>query len=102
MLEKLEYADFLPYLDQPFHLHLEDGETLLLELIAAEQIDDRSLPDGDPARRRPFALIFRGLAGFRLPQRLYRLTHDHLGQLELFLVPIQPDQQGPRYEAIFN
>ena len=102
MLEKLEYADFLPYLDQPFHLQLEAGETLLLKLIAVEQIGDRSLPGDDPARRRPFALIFRGPAGSRLPQRLYRLTHDQLGQLELFLVPIQPDQQGARYEAIFN
>ena len=102
MLKKLELTDFLPYLNQPFRLQLGEDEPLLLELIEAGQLSSHSLPNDDPTRRRPFALVFRGPAGVHLAQQLVHLSHDQLGQLELFLVPIQPDEHGPRYEAIFN
>ena len=102
MLEKLELDDFLPYLNQPFRLQLGEDEPLLLELIEAGQLSSHSLPGDDPTRRRPFALVFRGPAGTHLPQQLLHLSHDQLGRLDLFLVPIQPDEYGPCYEAIFN
>jgi hypothetical protein len=37
-----------------------------------------------------------------MPQRIYRLQHEELGQLELFLVPIGPDADGMCYEAVFS
>ncbi len=56
-----------------------------------------------PGRRRaPFSLLFRGPAGCYLPQRIYRLQHAVMGSLELFLVPIQPQADGSRFEAVFN
>jgi hypothetical protein len=45
------------------------------------------------SRRRPHDL---------LPQRIYRLEHDELGALDLFLVPIGRDDSGVRYEAVFT
>lgn len=53
------------------------------------------------ARRAPFSLVFRGPGDRVLPQRIYRLAHDELGEFEFFLVPIGPDREGMRYEAIF-
>jgi len=37
-----------------------------------------------------------------LPQRLYRLEHNGLGELDIFLVPIGKDEQGVSYQATFN
>jgi hypothetical protein len=37
-----------------------------------------------------------------VPQGIYKLENEKLGALEIFLVPIGPDEKGMRYEAIFN
>ena len=49
-----------------------------------------------------FALLFRGPLPGWLPQRTYRLRQTVMGEFDLFLVPLGPDSQGFRYEAIFN
>lgn len=56
-------------------------------------------PDG--AERNQFSLVFRGPADLQLLQGLWLLEHDDLGELALFLVPLGPDAEGPRYEAAF-
>jgi hypothetical protein len=33
---------------------------------------------------------------------MYRMEHDVLGALDLFLVPIARDEDGFQYEAVFN
>jgi hypothetical protein len=37
-----------------------------------------------------------------LQQHIYRLEHEQLGALALFLVPLGPEQGRMRYGAIFN
>jgi hypothetical protein len=37
-----------------------------------------------------------------LPQRIYRVEHGELGAMEIFLVPIGPDEVAHRYEAVFT
>ena len=37
-----------------------------------------------------------------LSQGIYPIAHPSLGAMELFLVPIQGDASGRRYEAVFN
>jgi hypothetical protein len=49
-----------------------------------------------------FSLLFRGPLAPVLPQCIYRLTHDTLGSMEIFLVPVGPDGEGMQYEAVFN
>ena len=49
-----------------------------------------------------FAVRLLGPADRQLGQRTYELEHDDLGALELFIVPIEPDAAGARYEAVFN
>ena len=51
---------------------------------------------------QPFSLVFVGPARFVLPQQTYRVEHDSLGELDLFLVPIGPNGGGMRYEAVFT
>jgi hypothetical protein len=52
--------------------------------------------------REQFSLVFREPSGVVLPQMIYRVEHDELGAFELFLVPIGPDAEGMRYEAVFT
>lgn len=49
-----------------------------------------------------FSLIFRGPTEL-LPQGSYRLQHDVLKEIEMFLVPLgQVKGGGYRYQAVFN
>ena len=49
-----------------------------------------------------FSIVFHGPAGRFMPQRIYRLSHDRLGELELFLVPVGKEGESILYEAVFN
>ena len=58
-------------------------------------------PGPDGQQRRQFSLVFRAPATQVWPQGTYGLSHEELGELELFLVPIGSDAEGVRYEAAF-
>jgi hypothetical protein len=60
--------------------------------------------------RTPFSLLFHGPAEPVMPQGTYRLEHEHLDALELFVVPVEapgPAGSGPArpvtcYEVVFG
>ena len=101
VLEELTSQDFSPYLNQTFRLR---GDAF--GLLEAELIEVTDLP-GDPAdlkegaRRQPFSIVLVGPAEPVLHQSIYRVEHEKLGPLDLFLVPIGPNDKGMRYEAVF-
>ena len=87
---------------ESFEVRTDGGDPLPVELVEATE---SALPGGSGPggqQRRQFSLVFRGPAGPVLPQDTYRLDHDELGELDLFLVPIGPDAAGMRYEAAFG
>lgn len=98
-LDRLERADFAPLLGTPFRLRLAGGADLALTLV--EATTHPHLPP-QPGRRRGFSLVFRSAAPGALPQGIYRLDHEAMGSMELFLVPIGPRDGGMCYEAVFN
>jgi len=49
-----------------------------------------------------FSAFFRGPRDPLMRQSVYTLEHEGMGTFELFLVPISQDEQGSRYEAVFN
>lgn len=98
MLEKLTHESFAAELGSEFRLPIAGRGSLLLTLAEATALG--SARPGGP--RSPFSLVFRGPPAPVLPQRTYRLEHDRLGALEIFIVPIGPDALGMRYEAIFT
>jgi hypothetical protein len=53
-------------------------------------------------RQEMFSLMFHGPADSFLPQYMYRLQHEQLGEFDLLLVPIGRDKEGFIYEAAFN
>ena len=98
MLESLDITSFAGRVGELFRIAIDDATMLTTRLIEVT-------PAGTPARahgRTPFSLVFRSPPGAPLPQRIYRLDHDELGALDLFLVPIGPDDDGMLYEAVFS
>jgi hypothetical protein len=94
-IESLSYESFAENLNTKFRLPVQSGEPLELELIEVAQ--------GTPLEgTEKFSLVFRGALSFSLPQSIYRLEHERLGALDIFLVPIARAADGFRYEAVFN
>ena len=96
-LASLELADFAACLGQRFQLDA-GGTPLELALVSADALGGAPSAEG---RRHPFSLVFRGPQAPILAQRIHRLESARLGVLEIFLVPIEPDAAGRRYEAVF-
>lgn len=72
-----------------------NGIADVLRLLTVQRLKSPS------SRAQPFSLMFTSTT-HRLEQTTFHLTHPALGEFELFIVPLQPDAAGPRYEAVFN
>lgn len=95
-LESLTAADFSSCRQDPFRIRATPAEPFEVELIEVSEGAARS------PQRSSFSLVFRGGPSPPLPQRIYRVEHESLGALDLFLVPLGPDAVGERYEAVFT
>lgn len=100
MLERpLVFEDFADKVGQVFALRDEAESDIALTLQQAEPLDPAMGPSGV---RPPFVLVFLAADPRVLPQRLYRLEHDQLGEVSIFLVPFGKDASGVSYQATFN
>jgi hypothetical protein len=95
MTEQLEHAQFLENLNSSFRLPVEGGEPFELRLIEVSELNRGP-------RQEMFSVVFCCCSDRILPQRIYGLEHDAMGQFEIFLVPISKSDQGVNYEAVFN
>lgn len=93
MLDTLKYADYAPHINTKFQL--TEPENIELELI---EVTEKNI---SPTQEM-FSLIFCGSKDVFLPQSIYRMRHEVLGEGELFLVPIGVDAGFYKYEAGFN
>ena len=87
-LETLTASDFEELRGQLFRI----ADAFVAELVEVTEIP-REL-DG----RAPFSLVFEGGPSQPLPQAVYPVHHERLGEMEIFLVPSAPE----RYEAVFT
>jgi len=94
----LTEAEFSKHLNTKFRAGI-NAEPVDLELVVVKGYSAR--PDDQQGMER-FSIFFTGPAQPILPQRTYSLSHDAMGTFDLFLVPIKPDGEGSRYEAVFN
>jgi hypothetical protein len=72
------------------------GEALTLALTSCVE-SPHARPD-HPA----FSLLFHSPATGHLPQQIFSIEHAELGRFDLFLVPLGPDGDRMRYEAVVN
>ncbi len=98
MLESLQRETFEPLLKDRFEVEF-GGPSVTVELT-----DVRGLtpPSDDHEGRAPWSVVFRAPPEALYEQGVYRLRHDSIGELDLFLVPIGPDREGMQYEAVFS
>ena len=98
-LSSLKLEDFQTCLGQTFTVTPEDTDSLELELIQVKPI---GVFDSEAEARQSFSLLFSGPLEPMLPQRLYELQNVTLGKLQIFLVPVGPDESVMLYDATFN
>lgn len=110
-LETLTAGDFRGAQGTRFRLtgaSPEGGDSAIS--IEAELADVTENPAGAMGTFRiPFSVVFHGPLEPVMPQGSYRVEHEHFGSVELFLVPIGPNEVPPgenptamRYEAVFG
>lgn len=95
----LVFEDFADKVEQIFVISDHAAPAIPLTLAGAALLSARG---NVPGIRPPFSLTFLAKDPRVLPQRLYRLEHNDLGLLEMFLVPAAKDEQGVTYQATFN
>lgn len=100
ILDKLNVCEFAECVGTRFRVYATSVQAMDLELTEATSLG--SAAGRTPLDRDPFSLIFRGELQPNLPQQIYKFEHDRLGTLEMFIVPIGPDDQGMLYQAIFT
>jgi hypothetical protein len=101
MLERFSIDMFADRIGEKFRVHDRAAQDLSLQLFEVTDLTSRGGPDS-PCSRAAFSVLFHGPRETLLPQRIYRLEHDAGLAFEIFLVPIGPDREGMRYEAIFT
>ena len=86
---------FSENLNTKFLLRTSDSSCLEVDLVKVSELL-RS-----PGQER-FSILFRGPEETPLPQAMYEFQHEKMGKFDLFIVPINRDQDGTYYEAVFN
>ena len=96
MLEILTKENWTQYLGETFQVD-KGGTNLDMVLAAVFGYGQRP-----GAAREAFSLLFCGPLQPALPQRIYRIGHAVMGDLDVFLVPVGPHADGMGYEAVFT
>lgn len=94
----LDVAFFKPLLNQNFNIQLQNNTTLVVRLIEVTPTPQYNTDTS----RESFAIVFRGPRDISIPQGMYSLEHETAETIEIFLVPIGPDEKGMCFEAVFN
>lgn len=94
-IDQLNAKIFNQHLNTSFHAQLGDGKTVPLKL---EEVEERNTSP----RIELFFLRFRGPGAPFLTQRTYRMEHEKLGAVSIFITAIDSDETGVQYEAVFH
>lgn len=96
-LDTLQHTLFAPALGQTFTI--EDAKQAYPLILKEIRELGHRRPD---ATREPFALLFQGRPGLRVPQQVYRLNHPEIGTIEAFVTQVADSPEGTELEVIFN
>jgi hypothetical protein len=112
VLETFTLQTFVPLRGNTFGLTSPNDGPVLLELAEARSLGappasarrESSSVSASPGgtTREPFSLTFAGPREPLLGQGTYTLSHPTLGEFDLFIVPVERDADGMRYEAVFT
>jgi hypothetical protein len=86
---------FSEQLNSTFRANLDDGQVIDLQFFKLESTISNPVQEA-------FSLMFRAPVDAPPFQNMFRLEHEKLGAMELFLVPVKKKDDGLYYEAVFN
>ncbi|WP_286265879.1 DUF6916 family protein [Thalassotalea atypica] len=96
-LSDIQMTDFSNIVNQPFRcLAPIEGEIELTEVVALNKQDDSR------AKKAPFILVFHAPLEFPIQQDTYHLSHQELGTMAIFLVPVGKSEESVIFEATFT
>ncbi|HZH66817.1 MAG TPA: hypothetical protein VEY10_18150 [Flavisolibacter sp.] len=97
-LSLLHAEDFRPYLNQTMYIHFEVSVKLPAVLVSVTGLENHNR-----AKRQPFSIVFKTVQkSSYYGQAIYIIEHPDKGSMEIFLVPLGPDGDGMKYEAVFS
>ncbi|HYJ84720.1 MAG TPA: hypothetical protein VEW46_01530 [Pyrinomonadaceae bacterium] len=99
MAASLTEEEFSKHVNTIFSLNLGAESQVDLELVEVKGYMNKP---GEAEGMERFSLFFKGPGKPLLPQSTYSFSNEGMGKIDLFLVPIGPDGDGIRYEAVFN
>jgi len=95
----LTEAEFSKHVNTKFQVRLDAEAAVDLELVEVKGYPGHP---GDQQGMERFSLFFKGPGQPALTQSTFSMTHESMGTFDLFLVPLKPDADSSRYEAVFN
>src|SRR5689334_8991865 len=95
MEASLTHEEFSKHANTKFKAQVDENTHVELELVAVSDI--KLYP-----QQEEFSIELRGPSDMFLDQGVHHISHDQIGEFELFIVPIKQDAQGFYYEAIFS
>ena len=106
MLETFTTETFTRHVGETFRL-LREGrppvDTTLAEVsVLGGSATGSSVEGRTGGRPQAFSLVFHAPRRVLVPQQIYGMEHDTLGAFSLFLVPLGPEGEAMRYEAVFT
>ena len=97
MLDTLTKEHWSIHIGETFALEPENLAPLELTLVEVTSFGrQRGL------NREAYSLLFRGPMQPIQQQKIFTLSNSNMGKLDIFLVPLGPDAEGMRYEAVFT
>jgi hypothetical protein len=97
------HQDFLSSLNSSFRLLVTQNSHETLVLTSVTELRDS--PASTPTHpKEQFSIIFEAEGSHYHPQQIYTFDHPVIGQFDIFIVPIGPDNVSKNmcYQAIFN
>jgi hypothetical protein len=86
---------------EQFVVSADGVQPVPMQLVEATESTEPSGRGPEGQERRQFSLVFAGPLEPVLPQAIYDLEHDALGNLGIFIVPVGPAGDTMRYAAAF-
>jgi hypothetical protein len=90
---------FTPRVGEVFHVIVSETHELKVLLSEVARLGNAT-SHGRP--REPFSLVFHAAPDAFIPQQIYRVENAAMEPFDCFLVPIGPDANGMRFEAIYT
>lgn len=94
-IKTLSQAEFTPHLNTKFKIHTD-----ALGVVEAELID---ITGKKLENQESFSLIFSTAKDKIFDQKIYKIDHPEMGELELFMVPVTSNKKDEmHYQVIFS